>query len=254
MTFLASDAIRFLMGSGLGAIIGSFLGNIVMRWPRGQSVVAGRSRCDACDRTLGPVELIPLVGALIVRGRCRRCGVAIDPAHGVMEVGSALIGGLALWLLPLPAAVLIAIAGWMLLTLAILDARHLWLPDQLTLPLAVLGLTLGDWILPAPFADRVIGAALGAGLLFAITLGYRRLRGRDGLGLGDAKLLGAIGTWLGWQALPLVLLVASVAGLLWALLQQMRGKAIDGATRLPFGTFLCFAVLPAVWLGWRIGL
>lgn len=254
MSFLANDAIRFLIGSGLGAIIGSFLGNIVMRWPRGQSVAKGRSRCDACDKTLGPIELIPLFGALLLRGRCRGCGAGIDPAHGLMEVGSALIGGLCLWLLPLPAAILFAVGGWMLLTLAILDARHFWLPDALTLPLAALGLTLGDWVLPAPFADRAIGAVVGAAMLFTVTICYRWLRGRDGLGLGDAKLLGAIGAWLGWQALPLVLLVASVAGLLWALLLHLRGKAIDGATRLPFGTFLCLAVLPASCLGWAIGL
>jgi len=254
VTFLVSDAIRFLIGSGLGAIIGSFLGAIVMRWPRGQSVMKGRSRCDGCDRVLGPVELIPLFGALLTRGRCRSCGATIDRVHGLMEIGAALIGGIALWLLPIPAAALIAVAGWMLLTLAVLDARHFWLPDALTLPLAALGLTLGDWLLPAPFWDRAIGAILGCSLLFALSLAYRRLRGRDGLGLGDAKLLGAIGAWLGWQTLPLVLLVASVAGLLWALAMRIRGGAIDSTSRLPLGTFLCLAVLPAAWLGWLVGL
>lgn len=253
MSVSTDDAIRFLIGSGFGAIIGSFLATIAMRWPRGQSVAAGRSRCDGCDRPLRAIELIPIAGAIIARGRCRSCGVAIDPVHNLVEVGSAIIGGLSLWLLPLPAAILIATAGWMLLTLAVLDARELWLPDALTLPLAVLGLTLGDWILPAPLLDRAIGAGLGYGLLFALAIGYRRLRGRDGLGLGDAKLLGAIGAWLGWQLLPFVLLGASLAGLLWALILHLQGKAVDGATKLPFGTFLCLAVAPAAWLGWSLG-
>ncbi|MBT2187162.1 prepilin peptidase [Sphingobium nicotianae] len=251
---LASDAVRFLAGSGLGAILGSFLGAIVTRWPRGETVVRGRSKCDACGRTLRPVELIPLVSALTARGQCRSCRAPIDPVHGLMELGAAIIGGLAFWLLPVPVAILFALAGWMLLTLAVLDARHLWLPDALTFPLAALGLTFGDWVMPAPFQDRLIGAALGYGALFAIATLYRRLRGRDGLGLGDAKLLGAIGAWLGWHLLPLVLLAASMAGLLWALAARLLGKEIDGTTRLPFGTLLCLAVLPAAWAGWWFGL
>lgn len=246
---------RLLIGLGLGAIIGSFLGAIVLRWPRGESVLRGRSRCDHCGRTLGPIELIPIFGALIARGHCRICGARIDPAHGIAEIGAALIGGIVLWLTPdlLPAG-LLAAGGWLLLILAMLDARHHWLPDALTLPLAALGLTLGDWVLPAPLPDRLIGAALGYGALALLALAYRRLRGREGLGLGDAKLLGAIGAWFGWMLLPLVLLTASLAGLLWALLLRLRGRTVDGSTALPFGTFLCLAVAPAVWLGWNLGL
>jgi leader peptidase (prepilin peptidase)/N-methyltransferase len=254
VTFFANDAARFLIGSGLGAIIGSFLGAIVMRWPRGESVVRGRSKCDGCARALGPVELIPIVGALIARGKCKTCGALIDPAHGLVEVGAALIAGLSLWLLPLPAAMLFMAGGWLLLTLAVLDARHFWLPDSLTLPLAALGLTLGDWVLPAPFPDRLIGAAIGYGGLFLLAIGYRRLRGHEGLGLGDAKLLGAIGAWLGWHLLPLVLLLASLGGLCWALALHLRSGSVDARTRFPFGTFLCLAVAPAAWLGWSFGL
>jgi len=254
VTPLAEDAARLLIGSGLGAIIGSFLGAAVMRWPRGESVMRGRSRCDGCGRTLGVVDLIPLLGALIPRGKCRQCGARIDPIHMVMEAGCAAIGGIAFLLAPPLAALLTAVAGWMLLALAVLDARHFWLPDALTLPLAVIGLTLGDWALPAPFRDRVIGAALGYGLLFALAWSYKRLRGRDGLGLGDAKLLGAIGAWTGWQALPLVLLMASGAGLLWALIERLRGRAVERGTRLPLGTFLCLAVLPTWALARLLGL
>jgi leader peptidase (prepilin peptidase)/N-methyltransferase len=254
MPLLASDAARFLIGSGVGAIFGSFLGALVMRWPRGESVMRGRSKCDHCGRTLRAVELIPLLGSLLSRGRCRHCGGLIDPAHATMELGAAVIGGLSLWLLPLPAAILFMIGGWLLLMLAKLDARHFWLPDRLTFPLAALGLTFGDWVLPAPFPDRLIGAALGYGTLFAINMLYRRLRGRDGLGLGDAKLLGAIGAWTGWQLLPLVLVCASLAGLAWALALKLRGVEVERTTRLPFGTFLCLAVLPAAWLGAALGL
>lgn len=254
MIWTGDDLLRILMGCGLGLIAGSFLAAIVMRWPRGESVVRGRSACDECGRKLGVVELIPLVSALVSRGRCKGCGARIDSAHMLMELGCALIGGLGFWLIPLPAALLIVIALWMLLALAVLDARHFWLPDRLTLPLAGLGLTLGDWILPAPFWDRVIGAAVGYVGLFLLAVSYRRMRGRDGLGLGDAKLLGAIGAWLGWSLLPLVLLIASLGGLLWILAQKLRGRSMEGGTKVPLGTFLCAAVVPAALIGWTAGL
>jgi len=225
----------------------------VMRWPRGESVMRGRSHCDACGRTIGLRDLIPLIGALLQRGRCRHCGAPIDAAHMAMEAGCALIGGIALWALPPFAGLVVAAGGWLLLTLALFDARHFWLPDALTLPLAALGLTLGDWILPAPFWDRAIGAALGYGVLFILARSYRYLRGREGLGLGDAKLLGAIGAWTGWQMLPLVLLLASSAGLLWALMLKLRGRTIESGTRLPLGTFLCGAAPAAMALGGLLG-
>lgn len=242
-----SDTARLLAGAGLGLIVGSFLATIVSRWPRGGSVVTGRSRCDGCDRVLGPLDLLPLLSWLMARGRCRSCGTRIDPVHPVIELGAALIGALCAWLFPPATALFMAVGGWILLTLAVMDARHFWLPDALTLPLAALGLTLGDWILPASFMDRALGAGLGAGALFLLALGYRRLRGREGLGLGDAKLLGAIGGWLGWQALPFVLLVASVTALLWVAALRLAGRELNATTRVPLGTFLCIAAVPA-WL------
>lgn len=239
-----SALLVLLIGAGVGAIIGSFLATIVSRWPRGQSVVTGRSCCDGCGRSLNVLDLVPLVGWLIRRGKCQACGVRIDPTHPLIELGCALIGGFCAWAFPPVPALLFAVGGWILLTLAVLDARHMWLPDALTLPLAALGLTLGDWVLPAPFPDRVIGAVVGALVLGLLAFAYRRLRGREGLGLGDAKLLGAIGAWMGWQALPFVLLIASAVALLWALVPRATGKSIDAETRIPLGTFLCLAVVP----------
>lgn len=233
-----------LIGAGLGAIIGSFLATIVSRWPRGRSVVTGRSRCDSCGRALNAFELFPLFGWLFARGKCRTCGVRIDWVHPMIELGCTVIGGFCGWAFDPLSALLFSVGGWLLLVLAVLDARHMWLPDALTLPLAALGLTLGDWMLPAPFWDRVIGAAAGATLFALLSFGYRRLRGREGLGLGDAKLLGAIGAWMGWQGLPFVLLIASVAALIWVLVLRGAGKAVDAETRIPLGTFLCLAVVP----------
>lgn len=234
-----------LIGALAGAIIGSFLATLILRWPQGRSVLRGRSACDGCGRTLAARDLIPMVSSLLSHGKCRTCGAAIDPLHGRVEAGCAIIGALALGFRPDLGGIGGMVLGWLLLTLAVLDWRHFWLPDALTLPLAFLGLTAGLWTTDIPLADRIIGAAIGYGGLLAIALGYRAIRGREGLGLGDAKLLGALGAWLGWQALPFILLIASVAGLAVML---VTGRARDKTARVPLGTFLALAACP----GWLI--
>lgn len=229
----------------LGLIFGSFLAALVIRWPEGRSVLSGRSHCDGCGRTLRAAELIPLLSALASRGRCRSCGTRIDPLHWRMEMGCAAIGAAAAILVPLPWAGGWMALGWILLALAILDARHHWLPDALTLPLAFLGLTIGPWVTGVTWPDALIGAAAGYGALLAVALGYRALRGREGLGLGDAKLLGALGAWFGWQALPFILLASSLTALLWVGALALGGAEIGRSTRIAFGTFLCIAAVPA---------
>lgn len=231
-----------LIGALAGAIAGSFLGTLILRWPSGRSVMRGRSACDGCGRTLGARDLVPLLSAMIQRGRCRTCGARIDPFHGRVEATCAIIGALAIGGLPDIGGMAWALFGWLLLTLALLDWRHFWLPDALTLPLAFLGFTAGLWATDVGLADRIVGAAVGYGALLAIALGYRALRGRDGLGLGDAKLLGALGAWFGWQGLPFILLIASVLGLAVML---VTGRATQTGTRVQFGTFLALAALPA---------
>lgn len=236
-----------IAGLILGLIIGSFLGALVTRWPRGEGVVKGRSHCDRCGATLSVRDLVPILSALAAKLRCRQCNAPIDPAHMLMEIGCAAIGAIAFLLAPgWLAALGWSLFFWFLLTLALLDWRHFWLPDALTLPLAFLGLTLGPFVSAVPLPDRWIGAAAGCGALLAIALGYRALRGREGLGLGDAKLLGAIGAWAGWAALPLTLLIAALLGLGWAGLMALRGRGLRADMRLPLGTFLALAAGPAM--------
>jgi leader peptidase (prepilin peptidase)/N-methyltransferase len=234
-----------LIGALAGAILGSFLATLILRWPQGRSVMRGRSACDGCGRTLTARDLVPMASALLSGGQCRTCGARIDPLHGRVEAGCAIIGALALGFRPDLGGIGWMLLGWLLLTLALLDWRHYWLPDALTLPLAFLGFTLGLWATDVALADRIIGAAIGYGLLFAVELAYRALRGREGLGLGDAKLLGALGAWFGWQALPFILLIASAGGLAVML---VTGRARERTARVPLGTFLALAALP----GWLI--
>lgn len=147
---------------------------------------------------------------------------------------------------PLPASLVLA------LTLAALSAIDLYeqrLPDLLTLPLAALGLLVSAWSGMEPAWWPTASALLGFTLLAVLAHAYRRIRGRHGLGLGDAKLMGAAGAWLGAQAIPTVLLWATAAAIVCVVAAALRGRAITGASRLPFGPFLAFAI----WVVWLYG-
>lgn len=225
-----------LAGAVLGAIVGSYVATLCLRWPRDEQATAGRSKCDCCGRALAPFELVPIASALVARGRCRSCGAAIDPFHWQVELAAAAIGGFALVLSPDLSGAALALFGWLLLALAILDARHFWLPDRLTAALAVAGLAAGGLLSGVPLVHRMIGGLVGYCALAALAWGYKRLRSREGLGGGDPKLMGAIGLWAGWAALPAILLVASLLGLLLAAFRR-HGPS----NAVPFGALLAIA-------------
>lgn len=239
--------VRLAGGFIVGAIIGSFIATLVLRWPQGRTVARGRSACDGCGRSLRAGELVPLLSFAWLRGVCRSCGAAINMRHPAIELAAGVIGAVSLTLAPGWEGLCGAVLGWMLLALALLDAEHFWLPDALTLPLLGLGL-LASFLVPQPaLVDRLIGAGAGYAMLALIALAYSAVRRRKGLGGGDPKLLAAIGAWLGWQALPLVLLAASLAGLGWAGVSALRGKPMAGQDRLPLGTLMALAAWP-IWL------
>lgn len=235
------------LGLGLlGAIVGSFLATLVIRWPQERSVVGGRSACDACGRTLRAWDLVPLISALASRGRCRTCRAAIDPRHWQIELGCAVLGVISGIAVPGAVGVAGAVFGWLLLTLAALDVAEFWLPDRLTGTLAVAGLAASAIASPAWF-DRVIGGVVGFASLWLIAFAYRRLRGREGLGGGDPKLFGAIGLWVGWAMLPFVLLLACVVGLGAVLAARVGGQKVGASDWVPFGALMAIAAYP-VWL------
>ena len=230
-----------ILGAISGAIVGSFLATLIIRWPKGEQAVVGRSRCDQCQQELGPLELVPIVSRLWLRGRCRACKAAIDPTHAQMEICAAIVGAAALWIAPDSSGLALALFGWVLLPLAWLDWRHLWLPDPLVLPLGLGGLAFGG-LLGASLVDRIIGGLTGWAALSLVLLTYRLVRGREGLGQGDPKLLGAIGLWLGWVPLAPVLAVAAALGIAVALARGLSSK-----DPLSFGTMLSMAAWPIAW-------
>ncbi len=243
---LASAA---LLAAGLvaGAMVGSFLAAVLLRWPKGRSAIWGRSACDSCGRTLGPRDLVPILSFLLARGRCRACEAAIDRRHLFVEAAGALIGATAILAHAIPLALATAIFGWWLLLLAALDLEHHWLPDRLTLSLLPAGLLAGWLELGPVLQDRAIGAIAGYLALAAIAFSYRRLRGREGLGGGDPKLLGAVGAWLGWQQLPIVMLGAGLIGLALVVSRRLRGRTVRATDRVPLGTMIALSAWP-IWL------
>jgi leader peptidase (prepilin peptidase)/N-methyltransferase len=231
--------------AALGAIIGSFTANLCLRWPRGESVVGGRSKCDSCGRVLGPLELIPVMSRLALGGRCKSCGAAIDPLHWRVEIASMAIGAAVVIAAgPSLQAIAFAVLGWLLLPLAILDWRYFWLPDRLTSVVAVAGLALGGFASDRSLLDRTAAAILGYLALSGIAWLYRQFRGVDGMGRGDPKLFGALGLWIGLINMPLLLVLSASSGIVLALLDRPAAKR--SVTMVAFGTMMCLAALPTL--------
>ena len=257
MTPLSAHAASYLSAFGmptllaiLGACWGSFAATLSDRWPQGRSVVQPRSHCEACRRTLSVRDLIPVLSYIALRGRCRNCQAPIARRYPLIEVASASIGLVSGLLLPTPDSFWVAVLGWQLLLLAILDAEHFWLPNRLVALLAASGLCVAALAGPERLLTALIGAAAGFTALFAIAYLYKRIRGRTGLGGGDPKLLGAIGAWVGWQPLPFILFIAAILGISFAVYEAIRDKGIRNSVpmsqrRLPLGT--CLAVSTWSW-------
>lgn len=238
-----------LIAAALGPVAGSFIGLLSLRLPADAPVVLARSACAGCGRSLSPLDLIPLLSFAALRGRCRTCRTPIPLRYPLLESGCLLIGVWAALVQPGPLGLMTAALGWQLLLIALIDAEHFWLPDRLTLPLAALGLLQAATIDAEAVIGRVIGIATGFLALAGLAWLYRRLRGREGLGGGDARLLAAAGAWVGWTGLPSVVVWASLAGLSLAASRLLTGKGVRGDDALPFGSFLAVGL----WLVWLYG-
>lgn len=232
-----------------GAIWGSFVGALCSRWPKGESVTNGRSQCENCDNIIAFYDLIPILSFLLLRGKCRACQHSIGADTFAVEIASGLIGFVAIVSFPPAEALAIALFGWCLLPLAILDYRHFWLPDRLLLALASVALLAGPLLTPdISWTDRVIGAGVGFACLESVRLIFLRIRQHEGMGAGDPKLFAAIGIWLGWEALPVVLLIATMLGLAFVVAGRLLSRKSSPA--LPFGVYLAAASLMACWITW----
>jgi leader peptidase (prepilin peptidase) / N-methyltransferase len=242
--------VQALMPVFLGPLIGSFVLVVVLRYPWLQGVALGRSACPACHFPIAARDLVPIVSWICLRGRCRSCAAPIGWHYPAVEIAAAVIAWSAVvafsgWLVWAS-----CLLGWALLALSLIDLRCYLLPDLLTLPMLLAGLAVSAWISLSSLPDHLLGAILGYAALAGVARLYRALRGRDGMGLGDAKLLAAAGAWLSWQALPEVVLIAAILALAFAVASSLRRRMqLSATTRVPFGPCLSMAI----WLVWLYG-
>lgn len=258
----------------LGLFVGSFLNVVIFRLPqmmeyewqaqaaemRGEEVppplpfnlAVPRSRCPHCAHLIGAIENIPLLSYLVLRGRCRHCRAPIGLRYPVVELLSAALCGCAVWYLgPGLAALGAMLFVWALIALSFIDLDTRLLPDQITLPLLWAGLLLNLHEVYVPLDQAVIGAMAGYLALWSVYWLFKLLTGKEGMGYGDFKLLAAIGAWLGWQALPLTILLSSFVGALaGGLLMLFGSKAAN--RQIPFGPYLSAAGLIAFFWGKEI--
>ncbi len=261
--FLESAAIQAALAGLLGLLVGSFLNVVSLRLPRlmehewrsqcaelegrespaeaPPGLVWDRSRCPQCGHGITALENIPLFSYLALRGRCSACGTRISAQYPVVE---AMAGILAAWVMLHfgwgAAAVGGILFAWVLLAGSVIDIREQLLPDSLTLPLLWAGLAFNLNGTFVPLQEAVIGAMAGYLSLWAIYQAFRLLTGKEGMGYGDFKLLAAIGAWLGWQALPVVILFSSLVGVVTGIgMIVFLGR--DRQLPIPFGPYLAAA-------------
>ena len=232
-----------------GPFIGSFLGVAILRWPSGESVLTPRSACPHCGHPLRVYNLLPILSWLSTRGRCSHCAAPLGLFYPAIELGAlavpvwaaAMLSGWLLW-----ASCLL---GWVLLTLAVLDQRHMVLYNHLTLPLIAAGILVKYFIAPDGTIDHAIGAAGGFVSFLVIGWSYRRVRRREGLGRGDATLAAAAGAWVSWTGLPSMVFLAATLALTVTLVRALLGRPVSPQQRIPFGPYLCLAT----WVVWLHG-
>ena len=237
--------------AAFGLVVGSFLNVCIYRLPLKQSIVWPASRCTVCERPLDWYENIPVFAWLVLGGRCRTCQTSISPMYPIIElITSALFVG-AYLLYGVTPLVFVRIAfGCAMIVLFVIDLQHRILPNVITVTGVPIGLVL-SLFLPPGWKESLIGLLLGGGVLYVIGEAYYRLRGIDGLGMGDVKMLAMIGAFLGWRLTLVTLIFASFTGSLAGVAMLVTGRGGMKAA-LPFGTFLAVGALVAAVAGDQI--
>ncbi len=254
-----------------GLCIGSFLNVVIHRLPKmlehawadecaalrneepaeraRYNLVVPRSACPACKHQIRAWENIPVISWLLLRARCSGCGIRISARYPLIEIAAAVLAIVAAWKFG-PSWQAIAVTGllWVLLALTAIDIDTQLLPDNLTLPLLWAGLIVNSFGLFVPLSSALWGAVGGYLVLWSVYWAFKLLTKKEGMGYGDFKLLAALGAWLGWQMLPVVILLSSVVGAIVGIaLIVLRGR--DRNIPIPFGPYLAGAGALAVFFG-----
>jgi leader peptidase (prepilin peptidase)/N-methyltransferase len=245
-----TESTAWIAWLAVSPFVGSFLGVVVTRFRSPLTILVGRSVCVTCGTQLGLGDLVPLLSWLSSRNRCRHCGGKIGIFYPLIELAALAIAAWSVLAAPDFNPWASCILGWTLLALAVIDVRDYLLPDFLTIPLALLGLATAWIMASSSVLNHLVGAACGLVGVVALRWAYHRLRRREGIGLGDAKLLAAAGAWVSWAGLPSVVLIGAVTGLTVTLIRGcLTGRTLSHSDRVPFGAFLCLGI----WIVWLYG-
>lgn len=259
-----------LVAGGFGLVIGSFLNVVIHRLPimlqrgwraqcqelLGQPTEAlerydlmwPRSGCPHCGGAISALQNIPVMSFLFLRGRCAHCGARISPRYPIVELATGLLSAVGAWHFGWqPVTVAALVLAWSLIALTVIDLDHQLLPDAITLPLLWLGLIVNSFSLITDLHSAVVGAIAGYVFLWIVFHVFKLLTGKEGMGYGDFKLFALAGAWLGWQMLPIIILLASLVGAVVGIsLILLRGH--DRNIPIPFGPFLSAAIwLALLW-------
>ena len=235
----------------IGLVIGSFLNVIIYRGPawwgliddtdRG-TLLGPRSHCPGCGHLIRSWDNIPLFSYVALGGKCRDCGFRIPLHYPLVETLGSVAALLSFLLYgPTTTALAFAVLSWTLIALAMIDLQTGYLPDALTFPLIFLGLAVNSSGMFVPLNHALIGAIAGGGAFWLVSTTYLALRKRDGLGLGDAKLLAALGAWFGWLSLPLIVLIASMSAIAGVLIVGLFRRNLSPEQIVRFGPALAVA-------------
>ncbi|MCC7325961.1 MAG: prepilin peptidase [Burkholderiales bacterium] len=269
--YLLDPVVATVLAAAVGLCIGSFLNVVIHRLPqmmergwaqqcaelKGETppalprynLVVPRSACPACGHRIGALENIPVLSWLLLRGRCSGCGTAISPRYPLVEILGGALAAAAIWKFgPTWQGLAACVLLWTLLALVCIDFDTQLLPDDLTVPLLWGGLVANLFGLFVGPSEAVIGAIAGYLTLWSIYWLFKIIRGKEGMGYGDFKLLAALGAWLGWKVLPLIVLGSSVVGALIGIgLIVFKGR--DHNIPLAFGPYLAIAGMIALFWG-----
>lgn len=255
----------------LGLTVGSFLNVVIHRLPKMMelgwqrqcaelrdedlpeqpryNLIAPRSACPHCNRPIRALENIPVISYLLLRGKCKGCGAAISPRYPIVEAVSGILSGFAAWHFGYGMAAAGALLLiWALLALTAIDLDTQLLPDDITLPLLWAGLLFNLNGTYTPLSGAVLGAIFGYLALWSVYWLFKLVTGKEGMGYGDFKLLAALGAWLGWQMLPLIILSSSLVGAvvgITLIVAAKHGRSVP----IPFGPYLAGGGLVALFWG-----
>ncbi len=250
----------------LGMCIGSFLNVVIYRLPKMMqqdwheqccelldiknedvteqkkvSLVFPGSSCPSCQHKITTLENIPVISYIFLKGRCSSCKVKISLQYPIIEMFTGIATAYVAFHFGFSMQTLFAVFfTWALICLSIIDLEHSLLPDDITLPFMWLGLACNIFGVFTDIYSSLIGAMLGYGILWIIFISFKTITGKEGMGYGDFKLLALLGAWLGWQYLPLIILLSSIAASIIGLaLIVFKGR--DKAAAFPFGPYLAIA-------------